>query len=225
MHIATRVWLVVGVYASGVFAQQTRPTTAPAADASTPRGALRVFSTAMRDGDAAAIKQMFIATTPSEQKMVACVAELASAFALLHQSAVKAYGEEEARQFTQDSDVAAAEALARIDSADVVVNGDSATVTYKDQAQLPFLLKKVAGQWKFPTSNLGRPTDPTDLDHQLAELSLQADIVREIAAEIQAGKFATAQKAAQSWHTRLLQAATSQPTTRPAAPHPTAGGE
>lgn len=225
MHVAIRVWLVVGLSSSWVLAQQTKPMTAPVADHSTPRGALRVFSTAMRNGDAAEIKRMFIATTPRERSMVACVAELASAFALLHQSAVKAYGDDEARQFTQDSDAAAAEALARIDSADIAVNGDSATVTYKDQTQLPFLLKRVDGEWKFPVSNLGRPSDPADLDQQLAELSLQASIVRQISAEIQDGKFATAQKAAQTWHTRLLQAATSQPTTRPANPHTSSSGE
>src|SRR5690348_1250633 len=204
--------------------QQTHPTTAPANDPSTPRGALRTFSTAMRDGDAATIKRMFYAPTPAEQKMVACVADQAAAFAQLHQAAVKAYGDEEARKFTQDSDTASAEAMARIDSADITINGDAATITYKDQPQMPFLLKKVDGQWKFLTSSLGRPADPADLDQQLAELSLQAAIVREIARDIQDGKFPTADKAAQTWHSRLLQAATSQPATRPAAPH-TAKGE
>ena len=215
------MWLLACGF--GASAQQTRPTTAPANDPSTPRGALRTFSAAMRDGDAATIKRMFYAPTAAEKKMVACVADQAAAFAKLHQAAVKAYGDEEARRFTQDSDTASAEAMARIDSAEITVNGDAATVTYKDQPQMPFLLKKVDGDWKLLTSSLGRPADPADLDQQLAELSLQAAIVREIADGIQSGKFPTADKAAQTWHSRLLQAATSQPASRPAPPHTISG--
>jgi len=226
MHVRPGILLTsLLVWAALASAQQTHPTTAPANDPSTPRGALRTLSTAMRDGDAPTIKRMFYAPTPPERKMVACVADQAAAFAQLHQAAVKAYGDEEARKFTQDSDAAAAEAMARIESADIAINGDAGTIIYKDQPQMPFLLKKVEGQWKFLTSSLGRPTDAADLDQQLAELSLQAAIVREIASDIQGGKFPTADKAAQTWHTRLLQAATSQPSSRPATAHTTGRAE
>ena len=39
-------------------------------DASTPRAALRTLNIAMRDGDVATITHLFLAATPSEEKMV-----------------------------------------------------------------------------------------------------------------------------------------------------------
>src|SRR5215469_17042457 len=72
-------------------AQQTHPTTAPE-DPATPRGALRTLNQAMRNGDVVAIRQLFLATSPAEQRMVDADASMAAALARLRAAAVEAFG-------------------------------------------------------------------------------------------------------------------------------------
>lgn len=196
-------------------AQQTKPTSAPAADLSTPQGSLLVLNEAMRDGDVEKIKQLFIATTPAEVKMVGSEAEMAAALADLRRAAVKVFGEEGAKTITGDSAAGQAESIARINSASVEITGDSATVVYRDQKDTPFLLKKVNGEWKVPVADLGKPLDVAALDQRLADLALQRKVVRELTAQIRANAFANAEQAREAWQTRILQAATSQPAPQP----------
>jgi len=193
----------------------TRPTTAPAPDPSTPRGALRALAEAMRDGDADAVKQSFDATSKAEEKMVDAMASMAAALAELHRSAVKAFGEQEAKRVTGDTEGSSAEALARIDAADVSVNGDSATVKYPEEKE-SFLLKRVEGRWKVPAAEVGKPADPAALEQRLADLTREQKLAEQIAKEIGGGKYATAEKAADAWHSRMLELAVPRPTTTPA---------
>src|SRR4051812_17110717 len=71
-------------------------TQAPAVehDLTTPKGALKHLAAALRDGDAERIRRVMYATTPSEARMVAAMADMAKAMALLQKAAVKAFGEE-----------------------------------------------------------------------------------------------------------------------------------
>ncbi|HSZ56789.1 MAG TPA: hypothetical protein VK797_14065 [Tepidisphaeraceae bacterium] len=208
------VLAVLALVAPLAAAQQTRPTTAPD-DPATPRGALRTLNQAMRDGNVAAIRQLFLATTPSEARMVDADAAMAAALARLRTAAVEAYGPRGADLVTGDTDAGAADSSARIDSADVVVTGDVATVVYRDEKDSPFVLKRSGGQWKVPVTQLGKPLDPAALDERLADLVVQRKVVQELTDQIRQKKFATAEEARQAWRTRILQAATSQPTTRP----------
>ena len=52
------------------------------------------------------------------------------------------------------------------------------------------------------------------------ELADQTHLASETAAEISAGKYHDANKAAEVWRSRLLQAVAPRPTTRPAPPEP-----
>lgn len=192
-------------------APETGPASAPAFDASTPRAALRTLSIAMRDGDVATIKQLFLAANSPESKMVQADAEMAAALADLRRAAVASYGERGAKTITGDAASASAESLARIDAADVAINGDSATVAYRDEKESPHVLRRVKGEWKIPVSELGKPLDQAALDQRLADLSVQTAVVREIIRGMKAHKFATPEQAREAWQTRILQAATSQP--------------
>jgi hypothetical protein len=165
----------------------------------------------MRDGDAATIKRMFLATTPAERKMVAADVQMAAALAELRRAAVAAYGDDAAKAVTGDTAAGTAESLARIDAADVSITGDTATVNYRDERDGPFVLKKVNGEWKVPVSQLGKPLDAVALNQRLADLSVQTAVVREVAKLIRDGKLATAEQAREAWQNRILQAATSQP--------------
>lgn len=192
-------------------AQQTHPTTAPAIDAATPRAALRTLSLAMRDGDVATIKRMFLAANPSEAKMVEADAEMAAALADLRRAAIAAYGEQAAKALTGDTAAGSAESLARIEAADITSTGDTATVAYRDQKQSPFILRRVEGEWKVPVSEIGKPLDKAALDQRLSDLSVQTAVLRDIIKSIQDHKFATPEQAREAWQSRILQAATSQP--------------
>jgi hypothetical protein len=207
-----------------VAAQQTRPTTAPE-DATTPRGALRLLNQAMRSGNVALIKELFLTTNAAEVRMVEADAAMAAALARLRAAALQTYGPQGADAVTGDTDAGAADSAARIDSAEVTVNGDVATVVYRDERDSPFVLKKSDGEWKVPVSQLGKPLDPAALDERLADLAIQQRVVEELTREISRKRFATPEEAREAWRTRILQAATSQPATRPAiSPSPAGRG-
>jgi hypothetical protein len=211
-EISIIFWACVPALAA---APQTRPTTLPA-DPATPRGALRNLNQAVRSGDVAAIRQLFLVTSPAESRMVEADASMAAALARLRVAALRAYGPQGADVVTGDSDAGAADSAARIDTADVTVTGDVATVVYRDEKDSPFVLKKSGGQWKVPVSQLGKPLDAATLDERLADLAVQQKVVEQLTREIEQRKFAAAEEAREAWRTRILQAATSQPATRPA---------
>lgn len=196
----------------------SRPATTPAIDASTPKAALRSLSIAMRDGDALTIKHLFLAASSAEEKMVDADAQMAAALAELRRAAVAAFGEAKAMTVTGDTAAGSAESLARIDAADVTAAGDTATVSYRDEKQTPFILKKVSGEWKVPVSELGKPLDKAALDQRLSDLSIQTAVVRQIIRGMAAHKFSTPEQAREAWQSRILQAATSQPSATPASP-------
>jgi len=214
MHLAFRLILVLLAASTASAASQTQPTTQLGEAASTPRGALRALNQAMRSGDEGAIRQLFLAASPAEARMIDADARMAASLAQLRVAAAAAYGSQGADAVTGDSDAGAAESVARIDSADIAIEGDVATVTYRDEKNSPFLLKKIDGHWKVPVSQLGKPLNPAALDQRLADLALQRNVVEEITDQIKQKKFAGAEQAREAWRARILQAATSQPTTR-----------
>ncbi len=200
-------------FAGSAAGQQTQPGSA----ADTPRDAIRALNQAMRLGDVPTIKQLFLATTPAEAQIIDADAQMAAALARLRSAAVKAYGSKGADAITGDINAGATESAARIDAADVVITGDVATITYRDEKNSPFVLKRVNGKWRVPVSQLGKPLEPATLEQRLADLALQRQVVEEMIGQISEKKFADAEKARLAWAARLLQAATSQPATRPQA--------
>jgi hypothetical protein len=186
------------------------PTTAPTVDLSTPRATLRTLNQAMRDGDIEVIKRLFLALTPMETQMVDADAQMAWALADLRVAAVKAFGAENAKVLTGDSGAGAAQSLARIEAADIVLNSDTATVHYRDDKDAPFVLKRVGNEWKIVVSQLGKPLNPAALEQRISDLAVQRRVVQDISAQIRSGHFASSERAREAWQSRILQAATSQ---------------
>jgi hypothetical protein len=197
-------------------AQQTRPASAPAADLSNPRASLRALNLAMTDGDVDTIMRLFIASNDAERKMVRADADMAAALAALRRAALTAYGVEGAKTVTGDMAGGAADSSVRIDSAEITIKGDTATVVYHDEKEAPFILKKVADGWKVPVSQLGTPIDSPALSQRLADLEMQRKVVLDITRQIHEGGLTTPDQAREAWQSRILQAATSQPASRPA---------
>ena len=180
-------------------------------DTTTPRGTLKVLAAALRDGDAERIRQVMYATTPAETRMVAAMADMAKAMAELQKAAVKAFGEEGAKQLVGDTQANDTEGRARIDAADVRVQGDSATVIVREGEDAPVILRRVDGHWKVPMAELSKNADPAALDERLAELSEQRKLVAELTQEIGGGQFSSAAQAKDAWQSRAMQAVTRRP--------------
>jgi hypothetical protein len=179
---------------------------AVAPSTATPKGALKLLAAALRDGDADRIKQVMYASNSSESRMVAAMADMAKAMAALQRSAVNAFGREGAKEVVGDTDATDTESKARIDSADVKVQGDTATVTMEDGEEAPVVLKRVDGKWRLPMSELSRNADLTALEERLAGLAEQSKLVRELAEEVGAGKYASPAQAHEAWQSRAMQA-------------------
>jgi hypothetical protein len=171
-----------------------------------PRGVLKLLAAALRDGDPERIRAVMHAATPAESKMVTAMAEMARAMSALQKAAVKQFGREAAKEVVGDTDATDAESKARIDSADVKISGDTATVTMEDGEETPVVLKRVAGHWKLPMSELSKGADPAALEERLVALADQARLVRDLAGEIESGKYNTPAQAHEAWQSRAMQA-------------------
>src|SRR5262249_46090758 len=78
----------------------------------------------------------------------------------------------------------------------------------------PITLRRVNGVWRIPVSQLAPDVDPAALEQRLAELQVLTTLVREVAGDIADGKFATAEQAADAWHSRFFQSLSPKPATR-----------
>jgi hypothetical protein len=182
-----------------------------AASTATPKGALKLLAAALRDGDADRIRQVMYASNAAESRMVAAMADMAKAMAALQRAAVKAFGREGAKEVVGDTDATDTESKARIDSAEVKVQGDTATVTMEDGEEAPVVLKRVDGKWRLPMSELSRGADLAALEERLAGLAEQSKLVRELADEVGAGKYASPAQAHEAWQSRAMQASMRRP--------------
>lgn len=195
------------------------PATAPAAGpvvALTPKDALRQLNIALRDGNAAAIRSLFLTADDEAKKLVGAMADYAEALAALHRAAIQAYGPEGGNTVTGDMDAQSADAMAAIDRAEASVDGATALVKYADATDAPVRLVKVDGSWRLPLAQMLGGVDHAAQERRLTELRSQTQLARETTREIAAGKYKLADKAAEVWRSRLLEAVAPHATTRPA---------
>lgn len=181
----------------------------------TPKDTLKLLAAAMRDGDADQMRRLIHTTNTAETRMVGAMTDMAKAMARLQKAAVKAYGEEGAKEVVGDTQATDAEGRARIDSAEVKVQGDTATVVMAEGENAPVSLKRVDGRWKIPMSELSKGADPAALDERLTELAEQAKLVRQIAEEIETGKFTGPAQAYDAWQSRAMQVVSRKPAKGP----------
>jgi hypothetical protein len=193
----------------------TAPATSPTGDASTPKGALKAFAQALDAGDRKAVLDLLWAQTDADQKLADATAGLAEAAAQLRRAAAKAFGDEAARPLSVEQG-ATPEALARIDSAKVQIDGERATVRPEHSEGPPMVLTRVAaGSWKLPVSELSKDVEAADVERNVAALLDQAKLTRQLSEEVSAGKYKTAADARQVLDRRIVQSAL--PATGPAA--------
>ena len=206
-------------------APATRPATAPAtapADLATPKGALRAFAAALHDGDAGQLRRAVATTNKSEDRMLGALADWAAALTRLHDTTARTFGDGGAARFTGDNDAQYAQSLARIDAAEVVVDGNKAQVRYPGDAEPQYELTRVGGEWRVPMAQFSHGADAAALDRRIAESRAQTQIILELVGEIEAGKYRTAESASDAWRGKIMQALglrtpTTGATTKPGA--------
>ena len=65
-------------------------------------------------------------------------------------------------------------------------------------------LVKRAGVWFIPVGQLSKDVEPADIDRNLADVATQIGLMRVLADEVKAGKFATATDAREALDQRIL---------------------
>jgi hypothetical protein len=231
-----RVMAAMLLTAGTVLAQPAAPAApaaapaAPAAPAAvvpvnqeTPRGSLKMLSSAMEDGDGATIKKVMATTNPSEEKMVTAMASLAESISNVRKASVKSFGKDGAKDFSNDP-AAHDEAMRKIDGATEAINGDTATVNVDTKAGPPVNMKKIDGKWVVPMSEVAKNIDPAQVDERVAGVTIQANALNEAAKETEQGKYKTPDELKQAIEGKMMKAAlqhasaTSQPAGGAAAP-------
>ena len=194
-------------------------------DPATPKGALRAFYEALEAGDAAGVRAGLHAGTESERR-------LADAYAA-QLTAARALGDAARAKFSAAGDALSkglpvSEELARVEAADVQVEGTRATVRVTGQTR-PVAMVQEAGRWRLSVADYaaGGGNAAESLVQQAAVLSDMAGVFQATAADITADKFATAadaQRALQKKLQGILFTALQKnpPTTAPASTLPAA---
>src|SRR5947207_15986227 len=90
--------LIVAVDTRAQTSPASAPTTQVSADQSSPRGALKVLSVAMENGDSDALRNVLSATSAQEQRMLKAIIAQQSAIAQLRDAAVQSFGADDARK-------------------------------------------------------------------------------------------------------------------------------
>jgi hypothetical protein len=201
-------FLVLCLFTSAIATGQTSQ---PAQfDLTTPKGSLKAFTTALDAGDAGTMRKLLSATTPTEKRMADATIDFAVAIADLNHAMEHRFGREEAQAALPQSSQDLNQSLGFIDKAEEKVDGDSAVVSNTPgTAPSTIMLKKVDGIWKISLADQANSTSPKQLDETLTMLTTQCRLMREVTADVKAGKFATASDAASSVRGKLT--GTSQP--------------
>lgn len=217
--VAVGVMVTALILAQLGMGQELRPEAVPA-DRLTPRGTLKLLRTAMEAGDAEQIRSILAAGNELEKAMVDSMAQTAVSAKRLHDAAVATFGQEQARPLTGEPSTPGADGLTDLDRAVETISDDGTTavVSFQDINTDPIKLTLVNEQWQIPVSEL-KQLDRGTMATRIAEVTALNAIVDEIAAEVAQNKYKTAEEAKQALYDRLVQlaqAASTQPTTRPA---------
>jgi len=171
---------------------------AAAADDPGPKTVLKSFYQAMEAGDAPAVRALFHTTTDAEKELAdADAAQLAAARSL---------GEAAKNKFAATGDALSKgmplhDEIAKLDSAEVTIEGNTATLKLPGQPR-PLRLIKSENRWKISIADYAGAT-PANIADQTAVLKDLAAVYTQTAADINADKFPSAQDAQRSLQQKL----------------------
>jgi hypothetical protein len=237
--------LLVAALASSAHGQSTTQPTAASAAGATPKAAVKAFVTAEIKGDSAAIKQVLLTTTPTEQRMAGAIADLAVAIADLDQAMVAKFGASATEPLMGNRDAILADISAKLDKATESVHGDTATVTSSPDAAGPIpgaaaptdpatgggpspqdvmTLKRVDGQWKVSVSDLAKGSSSENVERTLSSVDAGIAGYRSVLADLNAGKLTSVDAVAAALNAKMMGTGAMPPPGAPGVtPPPTAG--
>jgi hypothetical protein len=168
-------------------------TSQPAADS--PKGVLLAYTKALTDGDGPAVRKLLLTTSPTDEKMVNAMVETQTDMSSLSKAAASRFGDEAAHATFGDPAVAATMENDILSKATETITGDTATVTANQSHQGTMMLKKVDGQWKIVVADMAKGVNPENLDKLLQDIDKSNLIMKQMAADIAAGKYTNAEAA------------------------------
>lgn len=195
---------------------QTQPATAPVDDASTPKGALKVYSNAIQTGDARTLRNCILTENPLEENAADTAVKLNVAMQHFIRAAYDRFGEAEADKYQIGGNAIKAPLMPirNIDKLNLKIDGDQAVLTIPDRVNSPELkLRKVNGVWKLYIGQL--IPQVAQAPAVIPVLNAMAKECEATAQDIRAGHFRTAEEAAAVMKIRILNAQRSA-TTKPA---------
>lgn len=204
MRLSVRVVVIV-LCAVMVETALAQPATAPAtlpADRSTPQGTLKQLAAAMQEGDRATMQAVLHAESDQERRVVESQIAQAAAFAAFRRAAIGAFGVNDANEITGDFTRAAADQIARIDSAAVKMDGDSATIELGPETV--YVLRKGPDGWYVSIAGLLKDSRPDAINQIVRDMQDRTAVVQETADEMAAGNYKTTDEVAQAFQTKLL---------------------
>lgn len=173
------------------------------------------FAQALRTGDTAAAHKYAI-TDESTSKLLDGMTHLAKAHEKMADAAVAKFGDEgkslagngmarnQPQQFTKN-----------LNDADIQVNGDTATVTPKDQRGQQVVFKKDGGTWKLDMMQF---PNKEQMEKGLPFWDKMATVMSEVGDEIKAGKYNTVQDARTALGQKMMAAMRSMAPGAPGGP-------
>jgi hypothetical protein len=186
----------------------------PRAATASPRAAAKAYLLAMVGGDEASVRAATAGDEPSAKVLVAQAAQNA-AYERYAAAAKKAYGQDAAAAFVgRRADDHDAARLAKIDADPEVVTGDTAVV---GEGKNRLYLVKIDGAWKVDRSRHVMP-GLTDASVYVEPVNAMRRAYETVAAEVEAGRHASAQNARQALLERTEQELRKVESARPASP-------
>ncbi len=185
------------------------PLSAQSTQPDSPRATAAALSLAMQQGDTITILFLMQADTPRQQRMIQALADMAGAMANLRTQAVATFGAESAKELIGDTTAGWAQEARRLQDSKEMIEAQTATLTAPDGKVTT--LRRVDGRWKVPVGQLAQGRDDAAIDAILSVLELRARIFRDLIGELAAGKYKTADAAAQTLRVKMLNPESDKP--------------
>jgi hypothetical protein len=157
--------------------------TEPAKDS--PRGTLLAQDAAAKSGNVEADLVFYQTDDDQQKKLAHAIAEGDVAIAKLEVAVEKKFGKEFAAQVVR---AAGSEAVAAVRNASEEMNGDHATIHFRDsESSVPMV--RVDGEWKISLSDWVKDTKPAQVDQLITSVGKLAAGIEEITALVEQDKF------------------------------------
>ena len=152
---------------------------------------------------------MIFSGSAGDRQMVDATVEMAVALAAFRQASVAQFGREETDLALNDPDAVHAAALARIESANEQITGDTATLGQPDEP--PVVLRRTNGQWQVVIGALSADENSEAIERRVSGIARQAAVLDALAIDIRADRHRSMREVLTLLHGQMMKAAIDTP--------------